>query len=127
MHRRVGNAGAVLCACGGGTETDKNESEDASRGSSLKLGSRSSSSPVRMGTDDKEHFGEAISIPGTPSPTQAEPKKPRVDPPRGGGGGRYFEGDSGQAAKKLKAEVSNVNNVQGWLGSQVPEDELREA
>lgn len=107
-------------------ETDKNESDDASKESSLKLGPSNSSSPDRTVTGDEEDFEEASSIPRDPISTQAEPKKQRVDPPLRKSP-RAFEGDSEQAAKKLKAEVSHVNNVQDWSGSQIPEDELREA
>lgn len=78
-----------------------------------------------MGTEDEDGFEDAISRPGAPSSTQAQPKKPRVEKHRESP--RAFEGDPDQAAQKVKAEVSHMNSVQDSLDSQIPEDELCEA
>lgn len=87
------------------------------------LGSGSSSSPDPTASGDVE--GRAPRSPGTASSTQAETTKPRVEFVHGNP--RAPCGDLGQAAKNLKPEVSHVSNVQDWLDSQIPDDELREA
>lgn len=89
------------------------DDDDKSSESSLRLGSDDSAEP------DRERVPR--SRPETPTSTQDgyNHKKSRVGISRGSH--RASEEEPERAAKKMRSEVSHVNNAQDWLDSQIPD------
>lgn len=87
------------------------DDDNKSSESSLRFGPRDSAEP------DQERVPR--SRPATPNFTQVGYNESRVDISRGSE--RLSEEEPEQAAKKMRSEVSRVNKVQDWLGSQITE------
>lgn len=83
---------------------------------------RSSEQSGGMGVDGAD--GAQRSRPETPNAMQGEQNIPCVETLLGSL--RSSEEDPAQALNRPKLEVAHVNNMQDWLGSQIPERELRE-